>query len=174
MFVLKLSIWIALLAWLAGPVSALLGRGDARRQRTARALWTLGCVAYLAHVAAAFHLVHGWSHTAAFDATARDTAAATGVESGFGLWLNYLFTALWVADSVSWWWLGTQSYRRRPRWLEGGIYGFMIFMAFNATVVFEGGWVRVFGILGTLLLAGLLLVWVAASRQIMPPRRPCR
>lgn len=172
MLVLRLSIWIALVAWLAGPASALVGRRRARWQRAARWLWTVGCAAYLVHVAAAFQVVHGWSHAAAFAATARDTAAATSVESGFGLWLNYLFTAVWVADAASWWWLGVPAYRRRSRWLEVGVYGFMTFMAFNATVVFEDGWVRVFGILGTLLLFALLLKSIGASRRISPADPP--
>lgn len=161
MLVLRVSIWIALVAWLAGPASALVGRHHVRWQQTARVLWTLGCAAYLVHVAAAFHVVHGWSHDDAFAATARDTAEATGFESGFGLWLNYLFTALWVFDAASWWWLGLSAYRHRPRWLEAFLYGFMVFMAFNATVVFEDGWVRAFGLAGTVLLVLLIL---ASSR----------
>ncbi|MDA8020997.1 MAG: hypothetical protein MPN21_26465 [Thermoanaerobaculia bacterium] len=163
MFVVRLSIWIALVAWLAGPVSALVGRDHAPWQRTARFFWTLGCAVYLVHVAAAFHVVHGWSHTAALAATASETATVTGVESGMGLWLNYVFTLLWVADAAWWWRLGVQAYRRRPRWIGGMLYGFMIFMAFHATVVFEGGWVRVSGVAGSALLLALLLV---AARRI--------
>lgn len=172
MFVLRLSIWIALLAWLAGPASALIGRGDARWQATARWLWTVGCLAYLVHVAAAFHVAHGWSHAAAYAATARDTAAATGFESGFGLWLNYLFTALWLADGAWWWWLGLAAYRQRSRWLEAGVYGFMVFMAFNATVVFEDGWVRVFGIVGSVCLLALLISTLISSRWRISHRSP--
>lgn len=163
-FVLRLSIWIALLAWLAGPASAFVGRGHMRWQRTARALWTLGCAAYLVHVAAAFQVVHGWSHAAAYEATLRDTAATTGFESGFGLWLNYLFTVLWTVDAASWWWLGLDGYRRRARWITDALYGFMLFMTLNATVVFEDGWVRAFGFAGCLLLAGL------AARRVFRTR----
>lgn len=157
MFVLRLSIWIALLCWLAGPASALAGRRRERWQRAARWLWTVGCAAFLVHVAAAFHVVHGWSHAAAYAATARDTAAVTGVDSGFGLWLNYLFTALWVADAAAWWRLGTEGYRRRARWITASVYGFMAFLAFHATVVFEEGGARLAGLLATVGLAALLL-----------------
>lgn len=157
MLVLRLSIWLALVLWLAGPASALVGRSSPGWQRAARTLWTLGFAAYAVHVATAFHVVHDWSHAAAYAATARDTAAVTGVESGFGLWLNYLFTALWAADAASWWRLGIAGYRRRPRWVAAGSYGFMAFMAFHATVVFEQGPVRAFGLAGSALLALLLL-----------------
>lgn len=169
MLVLRISIWIALVAWLAGPAAALVGRRHAGWQRLARRLWTLGCAAFLVHVAAAFHFVHGWSHAAAHAATARDTAAVTGFDSGAGLWLNYLFTALWLGDAVAWWRLGTGGYRRRSAAWTIAVYGFMAFLAFNATVVFEQGWVRVGGVLGSLLLATLVVLRLRHRRRPAEP-----
>lgn len=169
MLILRISIWIALVAWLAGPASALVGRRHGGWQRLARWLWALGCAAFLVHVAAAFHFVHGWSHAAAHAATARDTAAVTGFDSGAGLWLNYLFTALWLADVVAWWRLGVDGYRQRSAAWTIAVYGFMAFLAFNATVVFEEGWVRTGGILGSVMLAVLVALRLGRRRR---PARP--
>lgn len=119
---------------------------DPERMRVqARAAWSIGCAIFVVHVACAFHFVHGWSHGAAYEATARETFEKTGWNSGSGLWLNYLFAALWVAD-VLWWWRGTDRYEARPMWINATILGFMGFIAFNATVVFGGPVARVVGV----------------------------
>src|SRR5262245_24460217 len=110
------SIRLALLFAAAALVIRLLGASKSA-QRAARRAWTAGCLAYLVHVGCAFHFYHHWSHWAAYDATARDTANRVGLESGAGLYVNYLFTILWVGD-VIWWWLGLEAYQRRPRWLN--------------------------------------------------------
>jgi hypothetical protein len=112
-----------------------------QRRRAARALWTIGCALFLAHVGAAFHFFHGWSHGDAYRETARQTGEMVRVEWGGGIYLNYLFTAVWAADVVSWW-RGLEAYDRRPRWVGLIVHTFMGFMAFNATVVFETGPVR--------------------------------
>jgi len=107
----------------------------------ARWAWTLGCALYLAHVGCAFQFQHGWSHAAAYRETARRTEELFGLAWGGGLYLNYLFTAVWVSD-VLWWWLARTSYETRSRWLEGMLQGFLAFMAFNGAVVFAAGPVR--------------------------------
>ena len=116
------------------------------RGQIARWLWTWACVTFLIHVACAFHFSHRWSHTHAFE--------QTRLESGFGegLYVNYLFIALWICD-VSWWWINPERYALRPRWIDRLLHGFMLFIAFNATVVFERGAIRYAGLIGTLLLA---------------------
>jgi hypothetical protein len=124
--------------------------------REARLAWTLGCIVYLAHVACAFQFYHGWSHTAAYRETARQTAERFGLDWGGGLYFNYAFTAAWVAD-VLWWWRGIAAYEARPRWLNATVQGFFAFMAFNATVVFASGLVRWLGLAASLGLAALWL-----------------
>ena len=91
-----------------------------------RARWasTLGVVVYLAHVWCAFTFHYGWSHATAYRETARQTAELYGVAWGGGLWLNYLFTAVWVGEVV--WW------RPRVRWWVPGFLGLMVL---NGTVV---------------------------------------
>jgi len=125
--------------------SATSGRG-----RRARLCWSLACLTYLVHVALAFHYHHGWSHRRAMEHVEQ--------VSGFGpgVFVSYLYTLLWSLD-VAWWWLRPRGYATRPAWVDRSLHGFMAFVIFNATVVFEQGFIRyagltLFALLGTLLL----------------------
>ena len=140
------TVRIALLLYVAALFSWLLG--GKRWERTTRRLWSTGLVFYLAHVAAAFHFVHGWSHDRATLETARQTEELLGVSSGLGLWLNYLFTILWTADAL-WWWMNEDGYRLRPRWMTVSVHAFLAFMFFNGAVVFAHGFSRWFGLAAT-------------------------
>ncbi|MCG8653889.1 MAG: hypothetical protein MI861_28880 [Pirellulales bacterium] len=98
-------------------------------------LWSLGCVFYLAHVILAFTFVHQWSHQQALDHTAAETARLTGWSRGEGLWVNYGFTVIWIADSFR----ITRAYlKRKPtsRRIDQLVGYFFAFIVFNATVVF--------------------------------------
>ncbi len=152
----RASVWLALLGYLAGPCAALLGQQHRGWQRTARWIYSAGLVAFLIHVAAAFHVFYGWSHATALIETTRETAEVTGVASGSGLYLNYLFTVLWIVDVIWWWRVGVVSFRRRSAWVNGVLHGFFLFMAFNATVIFEQGPVRWAGVLGSVALVILV------------------
>jgi hypothetical protein len=146
------------LAFYVLALSALLGR---TRGGLARGLWTLGFLCYLAHVAAAFHYYHDWSHSAAYRATARQTDAAFGLDWGGGLWLNYLFTAAWAVDVACWWEAGPDHHRARPRSITATLHAFMAFMWFNAAIVFApAGPYR----LVALTAGTLLLFWWASGR----------
>jgi hypothetical protein len=129
--------------------------GSVSQQKLARAAWTFGCVLYLLHVACAFQFFHHWSHSAALERTAEQTAEVTGWHWGGGLYINYLFTAVWLADTVSLWLLPANAARRR--WADIAVQAFMWFIVFNATVVFGHGLVRWFGLVGCCL---LLARWV--------------
>ena len=119
--------------------------------RPLRAVWALGCALLLAHIAVAFHLGHGWSHAAAWEHT-----RATG-GYGDGVFVNYLFALVWLADAA-WAYVAFDSYLRRPRWLKWAVFGFLAFIVFNAAVVFGGPRSRVVTVLA--FCAGL----VVASR----------
>jgi hypothetical protein len=142
---------------------ALVVAGRLLGQRTPllRGAWTLGCACFVAHVVSAFHFQHHWSHTAAYAETARRTEESFGVAWGGGLYLNYLFTLLWIGD-VGWWWSAPASYTRRPRGLDAALLGFMAFMAFNGAIVFATGLVRW---LGLAVACSLGVLWVVSRTK---------
>ncbi len=107
--------------------------------------WTLGCALMLVHTGCAFHFVHGWSHAAAYEDTARQTGELLGVAYGGGLYWNYAFLLVWLADVV-WWWAAPAGYVTRSLWVGCVVQGFLAFMAFNGAVVFAAGWVRWVGV----------------------------
>lgn len=155
-FLTRLFIWLALLTYPIATGLILRSAGDQRRRMQARALWTLGCVFFLAHVFCAFAVFHHWSHAEAYRETERQTAALTGWHWGGGIYFNYLFAAAWLGD-VLWWWLAPHSFDRRPMWFSATWHGFFFFMVFNGTIVFGHGPVRVLGVLISLILATLCM-----------------
>jgi len=106
-----------------------------RRSEMARWAWAAGALCFLLHVVAAFWAVHHWSHTSAFEETARQTLASTGVDSGFGLWLNYLFAIVWTADAAMLL-IAPERYALRARWLTWAVHGFLLFMVANGAIFF--------------------------------------
>jgi hypothetical protein len=121
----------------------------------ARLAWTLACGAYLIHVGVAFECAHRWSHFAAFE----HVKEVGGL--GEGIYVNYFFTLLWTADAI-WWWVDSNGYRNRPRWLGWAIHGFMVFMIVNGVVIFENGPIRWIG--GAVLLGLAWLFWNRMER----------
>jgi hypothetical protein len=144
------TVRVALAFYVAGLASRCFS------PRWSRPAWTAGCVCYLLHVACAFEYYHHWSHADAYEFTARQTAAVVGLDWGGGLYANYAFTLLWLADVV-WWWLRHASYLSRPRWIDVVVHGYLGFIAFNATVVFAQGWSRWFGIAACVV---LMVTWI--------------
>jgi hypothetical protein len=135
------------LVWYGLGVSLMLCRAS---PLLARSAWTLAWLSYVIHVGMAFHYQHAWSHRNAVE----HVRQASGV--GEGLYASYLFTLLWTVD-VLWWQLVPASRARRSVWIDAFLHGFMLFMIFNATIVFESGFIRwagvaLFEILGRLVL----------------------
>jgi hypothetical protein len=135
---------VAIFYWGFAAAAILL-----RRRHFGRLTWSLGCLAFLVHVATAFDRVHGWSNSAA----ARHVEDVSGF--GSGLYVSYLFTALWVADAA-WWWIDKKGYDARAVWPDRAIHAFMAFIVFNGTVVYESGFIRWAGLLLFAVLAVLL------------------
>ena len=133
-------ITVVVFATIAGAIVCWAG-GEWFRSRT---LWTAGAVLAITHSIAAFGVFHGWSHDAAYIATAQQTAALTGLRWGGGLYINYLFLFVWAGDAV-WWWVSPRTYRRRPAPISWLVRGFLFFMFFNGAIVFADGWMRVLG-----------------------------
>jgi hypothetical protein len=156
------TIWIAILAYGTGSAIFALSENRPRWHSLARLVWTIACLALLAHIASAFHFFHQWSHDAAYRDTARQTEEMFGFNSGVGIYFNYALLTLWILD-VCWWWIkGLEAYRRRPWLLVAAWHTFLIFMFFNATVVFGSGFVRWLGLCVCL---ALLVVWWLAWRS---------
>lgn len=157
----KVTVWVAVAGYFAGAAALALSRGRRGWDSAARLAWTAGCAGMLAHTACAFHFYHGWSHDAAYLDTARQTDEVFGLDWGGGLFINYALVAGWALDAAWWWVRGLDSYRRRPLPLTAAWHGFLLFIFFNATVVFKTGAARWAGLL---LCAGLCLVWWLAGR----------
>src|SRR5262249_9520940 len=121
-----------------------------------RTAWTVACILYLVHVWCAFQFFHGWSHWAAYRQTASQTRDLFGMEWGGGLYFNYVFSSVWVADTV-WLWRISDTYHIRPRWIGAAIHSFLAFMFLNATVIFATGFSRWFAVVATV---GLALLWL--------------
>jgi len=129
-----------------------------------RRVWTIGFVLYALHVYCAFEFVHDWSHRSALRDTAEQTAAVTGLYWGGGLYVNYVFSLLWMFDVAAWWLLGPIFPYRRPAY-RFGLHAVFGFMMFNATVVFGPPVWR---------LAGLVVVMVAAAVLVVRSVRRAR
>lgn len=158
----RLTIWITIASYAAGAATLMLSQRRPRWESVARLAWTVGGVSLLGHVAFAYNFYYGWSQTAAYRDTARQTAEVVGLDWGGGLYINYVVLGAWLMDVSWWWWRGHDAYRRRPWPLVATWHGFLIFIVFNATVVFKTGPVRWLG-LGVCL--GLGLVWWLAAGE---------
>jgi hypothetical protein len=126
-----------------------------------RICWTLAWLAYLVHLAMAFEHYHHWSHAEAM----RHTEKRSGY--GEGIFASHFFTLLWTADVLSWW-IGPAWHEGRPKWIEWALHVYMAFVVFNATVVYETGFIRWAGaamFVGLLLLAFRVRVTQSVSRR---------
>jgi hypothetical protein len=145
---------VALLLYAAALALRLRARGRRSWLASARLAWTAGLAVFIAHVMAAFAFVHHFSHAAAYTHTAERTAEVVGWQWGGGLYFNYLFLVVWLADALGWW-RGLEAYERRPRAVIWFVQGFLAFMAFNATVVFGPIAVQMIGAAVTVMLVAL-------------------
>ncbi|HEY0430926.1 MAG TPA: hypothetical protein VGC61_03885 [Pyrinomonadaceae bacterium] len=158
----RLTIWITIVAFAVGFATFALSRNRRSWDAAARLAWTVACIALLAHVAFAYHFYHGWSQDAAYLETARQTEKVVGLNWGGGLYINYALVIGWVVDTICWWVLGLEVYRSRSWPLVAAWRGFLIFIIFNATVVFKTGFVRWAGLF---VCVALGLTWLIGARD---------
>lgn len=138
------TVRLSLIAAFAAAVQYLRGRAFHN-------LWTLAFALYAAHVAAAFHYRHDWSHVQALSDTARQTRELTGLDYGGGLWWNYAITLAWGADLALLWRSG------RPAWWTRPFVAFWLFMAVNGAIVFAAGPTRWLSVAALAAIAALFL-----------------
>jgi len=151
MLALYATIWLALALFVAGET----GRSFARRA-TAPPAWawwafTAGLLLAIVHTLLSLAMVHDWVHDDAVRATAMQTEAMFGVGVGWGVYVNYVFLAVWLGDA--WWWRAAPAGFVRPAAVTWTLRAFYMIVIFNAAVIFAAGWRRI---------AGLALVsWLA-------------
>jgi hypothetical protein len=158
------TIRLALALYVTGIVLRVRARGRRSWLVLARLTWVAGCAFFFVHVGCAFQFFHAWSHRAAYEATARQTAEVVGLAWGGGLYVNYVFAGVWAADAC-WWLFWPGSYQTRSHVIEVAVQGFLGFVAFNATVLFGAGALRWTGLTTALLLVALL--WHARRRRLL-------
>jgi hypothetical protein len=142
-FLTRITIWFTLAAYVLGT-AYFIANSKRRWESAARLLWTAGCLSLFVHVAFALHYYHGWSQDSVYRETARQTAEVFGIDWGGGMFVNYAVMLTWAAD-VIWWWTAPESFRRRPMLLTVAWHIFLLFIFFNATVVFVNGPLRWLG-----------------------------
>lgn len=160
-FLTRLAVWIVLACYAISSAVFALSHKRWKWDSVARLAWTVACIALLVHVAGAFHFYHRWSEDSAYRETARQTAAVTGFNWGGGIYVNYAVVLFWIVD-VTWWWRGLDAYRRRPGLLVVLWQTFLMFVLFNATVVFKTGPLRWIAVCTAL---ALVCVWLHSWRQ---------
>ena len=143
------TIWIALTLF-------VIAQHGLRRAGTAR--WVLpiniaGLVLCVTHIVIAMASVHGWSHASAIEVTARSTAAVYGLRWGGGVFVNYLFVAVWAVDA----WRAYLRGDRAEFWgLRFALRLFYAIVIVNAAVVFARWPMR---IVGVCLVIALVTAW---------------
>ena len=163
-FLTRGTIWVSIVGYVLGSAVFALSRKRVRWDAAARVIWSVACASLIAHFISAFQFYHGWSHAAAYHDTAHQTAEVFGFNWGGGLFINYALLVAWIVDIAWWWRSGLDSYRRRPWPLVIAWHAFLIFIIFNATIVFGDGIVRWLGLALCVLLTLAWLGIVKASR----------
>ena len=168
-FLTRLTIWISFLLYTIGCIFFAFGKSS-RWDSATRIAWTTGCLSLLVHMVCAFEFFHNWSQTSAYHETARQTQEVVGLYWGGGLVINYAVQALWLVDVVWWWKAGLDSYRLRSLPVVIAWHSFLIFIIFNATVVFKDGVVRWVGLALTVTLCVLWFAIASHWIRSVPPR----
>jgi len=129
------TIWLALAGFVAGEAGKSRHRKTGIEPRWPWAIWCAGLVACVVHILIAMAHRHHWSHDAAVLETARQTAAVYGLAWGGGVYVNYLFVGVWLAQLV-WWRIAPGRFHQRPAWVLWVERVFYLVIVVNAAVIF--------------------------------------
>lgn len=149
------TIWLALAGFVVGEAGKTRHWRTGVAPRWAWPVWCIGWVACVLHILIAMAHRHHWSHQAAVVETARQTAEVYGVAWGGGVYVNYLFVGVWLAELL-WWRNDPRRYVRQPPWMRWAVRTFSFVIVFNAAVIFVAPERRMAGVAVT---AALLAAW---------------
>ena len=129
-WLIRLTIWVTVVAWLLRVFIEASGRSFAMRDRVIRWTWLIGALACVAHVIAAMGFGHCWSLANAMRHTAMETRRVFNVELPWSVFVNFAFVGLWLVDAV-------REFRSRELPSLGPVrHGIWLTMMVNGTVVF--------------------------------------
>lgn len=158
--VMLLTIWLALAGFVLGHAGLRRHRRTGIEPSWVWPVWCLGLIACVVHVLLAMGFHHHWSHTAAVLETARQTEAVYGLSWGGGVYVNYLFVGVWLAE-LAWWRVDPRGFHHRPPWLRWAARTFYLVIVVNAAVIFAAPARRIAGAAVT---AALLAAWWVGRR----------
>jgi hypothetical protein len=143
-------VWLSLIAFAAGELA------KSRRYAGAWSISATGAILLAAHIVLAMAVRHGWSHASALEATAQQTSDMFGISWGGGVYVNYVFAVVWIAELFVWrqW---PEGYASRPGWIRWSLRAFYFVIIVSAAFIFATGWRR--GI-GAVVLALLATSWI--------------
>ena len=134
------TIWLALSLLCAGE--AARWSATARPPRWAWWTFTAGALLCAVHIVIAMNVAHGWNHDAAVAATRRQTREVFGLDWGGGVFLNYVFVAVWLFEAWRW---RTGRTGSSPDALTWGVRILFLIMIVNGAIVFAAGPRRIAG-----------------------------
>ena len=129
-WLIRVTIWLAVAAWLLRVFVETSGRSFAVRDNLIRWSWLIGALACVSHVVVAMGFGHCWSLDNAMRHTAMVTRQVIGVELPWSVFVNFAFVAFWLVDAVC------EFRSREVRPLGAVRHGVWLVMMLNGTVVF--------------------------------------
>ena len=161
---LHTTIWAAVALFVAGEAARA---GGSRLARWGWRASAAGVVLCGVHMAVAMSVRYAWNHDDAVRQTAAQAATVYGVSWRGGLYVNYLFLALWAAETL-WCRRYPASYSRQPAALRWGVRAFYLVILFNAAIVFASPRRR---IIGVALMSALVMAWAAGVARAQSAHR---
>jgi hypothetical protein len=154
--VLFVTIWAALILFVAAEAGKGPLKVNGQPPRWAWPAWVAGAVIAIIHAIIAIGVRYNWDHDAAVRGTANQAAALYGVAWQGSIYVNYVFLLLWLCAAWTW---------RHWAWRA-----FVVTMLVNGAIVFARPLARPFGVV---LVATLLWAWwPRAVGRLMPDTTP--
>ncbi len=149
------TIWLAVGAFVAGELGKRAALRGGPLLGWPWAVWTAGALLLAVHVAIAVLVHHGGSHASVVESVEDQTREVYGVAVGAGVWVNYLFVSVWLAESA-WWRLDPRGFLARPAAATAPVRAFYALILINGAVIFAAPSRR---LLGAALMAALAWAW---------------